>query len=423
MPTEPAIAAAGSRAGPHRRRCARGLPGGRAEGRGGAVAAAGKPLPRRSSAPRPARWRPRCWRRAPSTGTRRWLPSSTCGPTSAPAQVFDVGRRSMLRAGLHWIAVAAVRWPAAARAAFAFRQHAAARTAQARGALARRRPQHPPRHGSMRWPSAAPTTAPRVRWPSSRRRADMSEWSGYNHVGRRARLSLSHLMASMAVPLMFPPEQIGEEYYGDGAVRQMAPLAPALHLGANRLLIIGMRAAGDGGVSSVAPAPRAAPTLGQLAGFALDNLFTDQIYSDLEQHRAREPDRCACSPRCCPARAWWRRSCSSRPRDDPREIAAEHLASLPPALKALLRVMRRQQHGRRPAGQLPDVRGRVHARADRAGSARYAGARGGHPRAAVGAAPRRTWRSQCRRLHHRRRRPRPGTAFPGPAASRSRCSR
>ncbi|MEJ0099319.1 MAG: patatin-like phospholipase family protein [Pseudomonadota bacterium] len=55
-------------------------------------------------------------------------------------------------------------------------------------------------------------------------RAEFSEWSGHHHIGRRARLTLSHLMASMAVPLMFPPEQIDEEFYGDGAVRQMAPL-------------------------------------------------------------------------------------------------------------------------------------------------------------------------------------------------------
>jgi NTE family protein len=169
-------------------------------------------------------------------------------------------------------------------------------------------------------------------------REHISEWSRRNHVGRRARLSLSHLMASLAVPLVFPPEQVGEEYFGDGAMRQLAPLSPALHLGADRLLIIGMRGASGGGVSQRRSAPHAAPTPGQLAGFALDNLFADQVYNDLELI-----DRTNQIIQAAPQLAQGSRPVEKvvliTPTEDPRQIAARHLASLPPSLKVLLRVV------------------------------------------------------------------------------------
>ncbi|HXC60920.1 MAG TPA: patatin-like phospholipase family protein, partial [Steroidobacteraceae bacterium] len=169
-------------------------------------------------------------------------------------------------------------------------------------------------------------------------RADKKEWSRRNHVGRRAQLSLPHLMASLAVPLLFPPEQIGDEYYGDGAMRQMAPLSPALHLGANRLLVIGMRGTGGGGVSKRRSAPEAAPSPGQLFGYALDNLFTDQIYSDLEQiNRVNEILRVA--PQLAPEAHLVDGVIFLTPTEDPRQVAMRHMDTLPRALKVLLRVM------------------------------------------------------------------------------------
>jgi NTE family protein len=97
-------------------------------------------------------------------------------------------------------------------------------------------------------------------------RPGLAEWNRRLHIGRRATLSLEHLMASLAVPFMFPPERIGNDYHGDGAMRQIAPLSPAIHLGANRLLVIGVRGAQEH------PAPGApghlltAPRPGQLLG-------------------------------------------------------------------------------------------------------------------------------------------------------------
>jgi NTE family protein len=171
----------------------------------------------------------------------------------------------------------------------------------------------------------------------------LHEWTRRNHVGRRANLGLENLMASMSVPLLFPPERIGDEYYGDGAMRQLAPLSPALRLGANRLLVVGMRATGGGGVSTRRAAPNAEPTPGQLFGYALDNLFSDQIYADLERiERVNEVVRAA--PEIMPDARVVEGVVFLMPTEDPRQVAARHLDSLPPSLKALLRVMGASDH-------------------------------------------------------------------------------
>jgi NTE family protein len=113
-------------------------------------------------------------------------------------------------------------------------------------------------------------------------RPGVQAWRRARREGRVARLGVEHLMASAAVPLIFPSVKIGAEYYGDGSMRQVMPLSPALHLGARRLLVIGVRdelthapIAGDLAVDE--------PSLGHLAGYILDTLFMDNLYSDLER--------------------------------------------------------------------------------------------------------------------------------------------
>jgi NTE family protein len=168
--------------------------------------------------------------------------------------------------------------------------------------------------------------------------AQISEWSRRNHVGRRTTLTLQHLMGSMAVPLVFPPELIGEEYFGDGAMRQLAPLSPALHLGANRLLVVGMRSQTGAGVSARKSAPNAPPSPGQLFGYALENLFSDQIYTDLENIN-RTNDIIRVAPQAAPQAHIVDQVVLLSPTQDLREIAARHLDCLPPSLKVLLRVI------------------------------------------------------------------------------------
>jgi len=108
------------------------------------------------------------------------------------------------------------------------------------------------------------------------------DWSRTRRSGVRSRLNLDHLMASIAVPMIFAPVRIGDEYFGDGAMRQATPLSPALHLGADRILVIGVRDEIATGSSDDGSAP-SYPSFAEIAGYTLDTLFMDGLYSDLER--------------------------------------------------------------------------------------------------------------------------------------------
>ncbi|NCF24738.1 MAG: patatin-like phospholipase family protein [Gammaproteobacteria bacterium] len=109
-----------------------------------------------------------------------------------------------------------------------------------------------------------------------------AEWSRTRRAGVRSRLNLDHLMASIAVPMIFPPVRIGSEYFGDGAMRQATPLSPAVRLGADRILVIGVR--NEITDQSGEPDTTASyPSFAEIAGYTLDTLFMDGLYSDLER--------------------------------------------------------------------------------------------------------------------------------------------
>lgn len=109
-----------------------------------------------------------------------------------------------------------------------------------------------------------------------------SPWNRTRRVGVRGEMHLDHVMASIAVPMIFPPVLIGNEYYGDGAMRQATPLSPAIHLGADRILVIGVRNEVADKEPEETSLP-AYPSFAQIAGYMLDTLFLDGMYSDLER--------------------------------------------------------------------------------------------------------------------------------------------
>jgi NTE family protein len=163
-----------------------------------------------------------------------------------------------------------------------------------------------------------------------------NDWSRVQRVGRRTQLSLDHLMASVAIPLLFPPMRLGNEFFGDGAMRQVHPLSPAIHLGADRLLIIGVRARRAAGVPVTTPRVTM-PSPGEIFGYMLDTLFTDQVYGDLEHL-----DRINQLVELAPEAAHGIRHVETlmlAPSIDPREIASRHTGDLPTSLRTLLRVI------------------------------------------------------------------------------------
>ena len=113
-------------------------------------------------------------------------------------------------------------------------------------------------------------------------RPDLQSWKRARRIGIATPITLEHVIASSALPFIFPPMHINREYFGDGSMRQIAPVSPALHLGANRLLVIGV-----GRQLQERPLERAKndshPSLAQIAGHALNSIFLDSLESDLER--------------------------------------------------------------------------------------------------------------------------------------------
>lgn len=109
---------------------------------------------------------------------------------------------------------------------------------------------------------------------------DIVPWQRTQRYGIAHTLRLDHLMASIAIPIVFPAVKINGEYHGDGTMRESAPLSPALHLGANRLLIIGVQ---DIFAADETEKNTAYPNLGRISGYVLDTLFMDSLNADIER--------------------------------------------------------------------------------------------------------------------------------------------
>jgi len=167
-------------------------------------------------------------------------------------------------------------------------------------------------------------------------RPAIAEWHRARRAGRRRPIDLEVLMASAAIPFFFPASRIDGDYYGDGAMRQLAPLTPAVHLGANRMLVVGTRA--DDVASPADASPGQPPSPGHLLGFVLDSLFTDGLAIDLERLRqinailAAEP--ASIHPDRRPIDV-----CVIQPSEDPTALARRHLKAMPRSLRVLLRTI------------------------------------------------------------------------------------
>lgn len=110
---------------------------------------------------------------------------------------------------------------------------------------------------------------------------ELNSWHRARRVGVAMPIGINHLLASSALPFIFPPAHINREYFGDGSMRQIAPLSPALHLGANRLLVIGVGRQLQPGAERLRS--HSFPTLAQIAGHALNSIFLDSLEVDIER--------------------------------------------------------------------------------------------------------------------------------------------
>ena len=170
-------------------------------------------------------------------------------------------------------------------------------------------------------------------------REPIAPWTRSQRLAVRGPITIEHLLASSAIPFVFPAHALElagrQEFFGDGSMRQLAPISPAIHLGAGKILVIGAGRLYEPPEDPSTAAPAAYPTLAQVAGHALSSIFLDGLAVDIERlvrinhtlsllppqaHSALRPiDVLVISP--------------SQRIDD---IAARHVMSLPRPIRALL---------------------------------------------------------------------------------------
>ena len=169
----------------------------------------------------------------------------------------------------------------------------------------------------------------------------IAPWVRSQRYAVRDRITHEHLLASSAIPFVFPATALQVngriEYFGDGSMRQSAPVAAAIHLGAQRILVVGAGRMTEPKIDPGTVAPNTYPSLAQIAGHTLSNIFLDALAVDVERVR-----RINHTIALVPAEA--RQGSGLRPIDllliAPSQrldaMAARHIQELPPAVRSLL---------------------------------------------------------------------------------------
>jgi len=163
----------------------------------------------------------------------------------------------------------------------------------------------------------------------------LAAWQSSRREGRPARIGIEHLLASSALPLIFPAEKIATEYFGDGGMRMLTPLSPAINLGATKVLVIGTR---DEHPDPSPSEDMPYPSLGEIGGYLLDCIFMDTLTADLQR---LERNNLVISR--IPAEQMGDmalrkvESLVIRPSRDLRDLTREHMDEIPSSVRLLLR--------------------------------------------------------------------------------------
>ncbi len=172
-------------------------------------------------------------------------------------------------------------------------------------------------------------------------KAELQPWIRSQRRAVRERITYSHLLASSAIPFVFPATQLAlerhMEYFGDGSMRQSAPIAPAIHLGANKILVVGAGRMAEPKDEAHLHINLAYPSLAQIAGHALSSIFLDSLTVDLERIRRINQTISLVPPEVRSASALRHVDLlliSPSQRLD--AIATRHINDLPPAVRTML---------------------------------------------------------------------------------------
>lgn len=110
--------------------------------------------------------------------------------------------------------------------------------------------------------------------------AGLETWQRSRRLSVREDITLDHLMASAAIPIIFPAVHVHREYFGDGALHQLSPISPALHLGAERVVVIGVS-----GQSDIYKREKTIvyPSIAQVVSHIMSSCFIDSLEADIER--------------------------------------------------------------------------------------------------------------------------------------------
>lgn len=167
-------------------------------------------------------------------------------------------------------------------------------------------------------------------------------WRRYRRVGKPSVITVDHLLASSAIPAIFPTVKLSREYFGDGAMRQMAPISPALHLGADRVFIIGVsgnRHAARHWKYKQIRASKHSPSIAQIIGQMFNSAFIDALEGDTEHLervnnllRLIDQERCENTDHLRPVETMI--ISPSKPLD---KIAGRRIRNMPPSMRYFMR--------------------------------------------------------------------------------------
>ncbi len=166
----------------------------------------------------------------------------------------------------------------------------------------------------------------------------LKNWQRHKRVGHRDFLSVDHLMASAAIPIVFPAIKIKREFYGDGSIGFLSPVSPALHMGADKVLVISMAPPQNHQFTKKTRVTY--PKLAEIGGRLMESIFTDSLAADLERL-----ERINATLKLIPEKVAKKQknqlkqieSLVISPNFDIDELAAEHYLSLPKLLRFFLK--------------------------------------------------------------------------------------
>lgn len=169
--------------------------------------------------------------------------------------------------------------------------------------------------------------------------ADIQPWERGMHRSERAVLGVEHIMASSAIPLLFPPIKIGERYFGDGCIRNQSPCGPAIYMGADKLIAIGVRRRQDTSFTyHHRSEARSLPTVSKVANVLMNAVMMDGLEADIQRIEQINQSYSLLTPHERKRVALREVECLwISPSVDFAEIAAEKSSELPRIIRYLLR--------------------------------------------------------------------------------------